>query len=146
MSMNPGATTLPVASITRAASPASDGAIAAMRSPSTATSARRAGAPVPSITAPPRTRSDQAIGSGFLDGDGLHLVALLDAVHVLHAGDDLAEHRVVAVEVRRAAVGDVELAARRVRVLAARHRHRAADVLLLVELRLNLGGRGRGGG
>src|SRR5215470_8470222 len=106
MSMKPGATTLPVASMTRAAWPLSDGATAAMRSPSTATSARRAGAPLPSITAPPRKSSDQAIGSGLFDGDGLHLVALLDSVHVLHAGHHLAEHRVVAVEVRGGAIGD----------------------------------------
>src|SRR5687767_14502304 len=122
MSMKPGVTVLPVASMTRAAWPSSDGATAAMRSPSTATSARRAGAPLPSTTEPPRIRSDQAIGSGLLDGDGLHAIALLDAVHVLHAGDDLAEHRVVAVEVRHGAVGDVELAAGRVRMLAAGHR------------------------
>src|SRR6267142_549362 len=138
MSMKPGDTTLPVASITRSAWPASAGATAAMRSPSTATSARRAGAPLPSTTEPPRSRRDHAIGSGLLDRDRLHLVALLDAVHVLHAGDDLAEDRVVAVEMRRGAVTDVELAAGRVGMLAPGHRHRAAHVLLLVELRLDL--------
>src|SRR2546421_2354226 len=138
MSMKPGDTTLPVASMTRSAWPASVGATAAMRSPSTATSARRAGAPLPSTTEPPRSRSDHAIGSGLLDRDRLHLVALLDAIHVLHAGDDLAEDRVVAVQVRGGAITDVELAAGRVGMLAARHGHRAAHVLLLVELRLDL--------
>src|SRR5438093_8627388 len=144
MSMKPGATTLPVASITRSAGPLRLGATAAMRSRSTATSARRAGAPLPSTTEPPRRRSDHAIGSGLLDGHGLHLVALLDAVHVLHPRDDLAEHGVVAVQMRRGAVGDVELAAGRVGMLAARHRHRAAHVLLLVELGLDLVARAAG--
>ncbi len=60
MSMKPGATTCPAASITRVASPASPGATATIRSPSTATSAGRAGAPLPSIRDPFRTRSDQA--------------------------------------------------------------------------------------
>src|SRR5437867_60049 len=49
----------------------------------------------------------------------------------------MAEHRVLAVEVRRRPVADVELTARRVRVLAARHRHRPPQVLVLVELRLD---------
>src|SRR4030095_8154981 len=99
--MNPGATTCPAASMTRVASPRSPGPIAAMRSPSMATSAARPAAPVPSTTDPLRIRRDHAIGSGLLDLDGLHPVALLDLVHVLHAARDLAEHRVVAVEVRR---------------------------------------------
>ena len=60
MSMNPGATTCPLASIVRVAAPSSRGATATIRSPSTATSAGRAGAPVPSISEPFRTRSDQA--------------------------------------------------------------------------------------
>ena len=60
MSMKPGATTCPAASITRVASPASRGPMATIRSPSTATSAGRAGAPLPSISEPFRTRSDQA--------------------------------------------------------------------------------------
>ena len=60
MSMNPGATTWPAASMTRAASPESFGATATIRSPSTATSAARAGAPEPSISDPFRTRRDQA--------------------------------------------------------------------------------------
>ncbi len=62
MSMKPGATTWPAASITRVASPARRGPIAAIRSPSSATSAGRAGAPLPSMTEPLRMRSDQANG------------------------------------------------------------------------------------
>jgi len=53
--MKPGATIRPLASITRAASPPRCGSTAAMRSPSTATSAARAGAPLPSTTMPFRT-------------------------------------------------------------------------------------------
>src|SRR5215467_12466103 len=75
--MNPGVTIRPVASITREASPRSPRPTAAMRSPSTATSAATLGAPLPSITVPPLRRSDQAIR---LLGDvddllGLDLVA-----------------------------------------------------------------------
>src|SRR5688572_4670866 len=132
--MKPGATTLPRASMTRSAWPVSAGPTATMRSPSTAMSASRAGAPEPSMSEPPRMRRDQVIGSFLDDRHRLHLVALLDAVHVLHAARHLAEDGVAAVEVRRVAVADVELAARGIRVLAARHRHRAAHVLVLVEL------------
>src|SRR5215475_10523912 len=56
MSMNPGATTCPAASSVRA--PSSPSPTPVMRSPVTATSARRPGEPEPSITVPPRmTRS-----------------------------------------------------------------------------------------
>src|SRR5690242_2916099 len=137
MSMKPGATTWPEASITRTASPARRGPIATIRLPSSATSAARAGAPLPSMTEPLRTRSDQANGLLFRDRDRGHLVALLDAVDELHAGHDLAEHGVLPVEVRRGAVADVELAAGGVGMLAARHRQGPAHVLLLVELRLD---------
>src|SRR4029453_17554558 len=137
MSMKPGVTVRPLASITRSAAPTRPGATATTRSPSTATSAARAGAPLPSTTVPPRISRDQAT-SGFLDGHRRHPVALLDAIDVLHAVHHLAEHGVVVVEVRRGPVGDVELAAGRVGVLAAGHRHRAAQVLLLVELGLDL--------
>src|SRR5512145_849715 len=129
--MKPGATTRPAASITRSAGPPSRGATAAMRSPSTATSAARAGPPLPSTTVPPRISRDQAI-SGFLDRHRRHPVPLLDAVDLLHAGDDLAEDGVAVVEVGGGAVGDVELATGGVGVLAAGHGHRAAHVLLLV--------------
>src|SRR5262247_1050184 len=137
MSMKPGATAWPAASITRAASPVRPEPTATIRSPSTATSAARAGAPLPSISEPFLTRSDQAIQLVFGDRDRGHLVTLLDAVDELHARHDLAEHGVLAVEMRRRAVADVELAAGRVGMLAARHRHGAAHVLLLVELRLD---------
>src|SRR5262249_18005139 len=76
-------------------------------------------------------------GSGLDDGHRLHPVALLDAVDVLHAAHHLAEDGVVAVEVWRRAVGDVELAPRGVGMLAARHRQRAAHVLPLAELGLD---------
>src|SRR4051812_42386825 len=135
--MKPGATTCPVASMVRAASPRRPGAMAAMRSPSMATSAGRAAAPVPSMTEPFLIRSVHAIGSALLDLDGLHRVALLDAVDVFHAARHLPEDRVVAVEVRRRSVADVELAARGIRMLAPRHREGPADVLLAVELRRN---------
>src|SRR5262245_22598070 len=107
MSMKPGVTVRPAASITRSAAPARPGSTATTRSPSTATSAARAGAPLPSTTVPPRSSRDQAT-SGFLDGHRRHPVALPDAVDVLHPLHDLAEHRVVVVQVRRGAVGDVE--------------------------------------
>src|SRR5262245_43710753 len=136
MSMKPGATAWPAASITRAGSPVRPWPTAPIRAPSTATSAARAGAPLPSI-GEPFWSSDQAIRLVFGDRDRGHLVALLDAVDELHARHDLAEHGVLAVEVRRRAVADVELAAGRVGMLAARHRHGAAHVLLLVELRLD---------
>src|SRR5262245_9890433 len=128
--MKPGATTRPAASIVRVASPARPGPIAAMRSPSTATSAWYRGAPLPSITRPLRTSSDQGRVLLLDDRHRLHAVALLDAVDVLYARDHVTEDRVVAVEVRGRAIGDVELAPRRVGVLAPRHRHGAAHVLL----------------
>jgi hypothetical protein len=57
-STNPGVTTRPSASSVRLAEPSTApvplSPTATMRSPRTATSARRAGAPVPSTTVPPR--------------------------------------------------------------------------------------------
>src|SRR5712692_9206539 len=108
-----------------------------MRSPSTATSARSTGAPVPSMTIPFRISSDHAIDLPLDDPDGLHPVAHLDTIHHVHALRHDAEDRVLTVEVRLRLEADVELAARRVRLLRARHRHGAADVLLLVELGLD---------
>src|SRR6266545_3290070 len=52
MSMNPGATTCPVASRVRL--PSRPSPISVMRSPAIATSARRPGVPEPSTTVPPR--------------------------------------------------------------------------------------------
>ena len=58
MSMKPGATTRPVASMRRLARAPERSPTAAIRSPITPTSARRQGAPVPSTTRPPaKTRS-----------------------------------------------------------------------------------------
>src|SRR4051795_8701413 len=51
----PGATVRPVTSMTVASTCCGTSPTATIRSPSTATSARRAGAPVPSTTAPPRS-------------------------------------------------------------------------------------------
>jgi hypothetical protein len=53
MSMNPGVTVRPAASIVRPAGSAERSPTVVMRSPVTPTSARRAGAPVPSMTSPP---------------------------------------------------------------------------------------------
>ena len=61
MSMKPGATTRPVASMARPASPPRSGAIAVMRSPVSPTSARRPGLPVPSSTVPPRISQSNAM-------------------------------------------------------------------------------------
>src|SRR3989454_10212833 len=135
--MNPGATTWPVASITRAASPPSPGPTTAMRSPSIATSARCPGAPVPAMTVPPRISRDQATGLLLDDRHRLHPIARLDAIDVIHAGDHLTEDRVVAVEVGLRPIGDVELAAGGVGVLATRHGHGAPRVLARVELGLD---------
>src|SRR2546422_8030893 len=133
--MKPGATTWPPASITRRASPWSPEPTATTRSPSTATSARRAGAPVPSMTEPFLMSSDQIIPAlRFDDRHRRHSITLPDAVHVLHAGDGASKHGVVSVEMGRGAVADVELAARGVGVLAPRHCDAAAHVLLRVEL------------
>src|SRR5262249_45867737 len=141
MSMKPGATMQPVASTTRPASAARSGATAMIRSPASATFARRPGAPVPSRTVPSRMSQSNARGalrparrrgrSGLrlLDLDALHLVAGLDAVDHVHARRHLAEDRVVVVEVRRRGKANVELATRRIRALRTGHRHGPAHVL-----------------
>src|SRR2546425_891315 len=109
--MKPGATTWPPASITRRASPWSPEPTATTRSPSTATSARRAVAPVPSMTEPFLMSSDQIIPAlRFDDRHRRHSITLPDAVHVLHAGDGASKDGVVSVEMGRGAVADVELA------------------------------------
>src|SRR5438067_8750085 len=71
MSTTPGVTTAPSASMRRRPSPSSASLpTAVMRSPSTATSARLGGAPVPSTTVPPLiTRS---WGIGYLPDGGEH--------------------------------------------------------------------------
>src|SRR4029434_10351817 len=105
--------------------------------PSTATPAATLGAPLPSTTVPPLMRSDQAMNlRGRLDDlHRLHLVARLDLValvalgHDFHARGDLAEHGVLAVEEVGRREGDVELAPRRVRILAAGHSQHFAHML-----------------
>src|SRR6267378_1578826 len=103
--MNPGATMLPVASMTSApdgASPA--GSTAVMRSPSTSTVAAVGSAPVPSATRPPvsarmdsllfwsegqlgdRVRLDQLLIDGMTETDCLG--HLYDAVDGDHGGFD----------------------------------------------------------
>ena len=77
--MKPGATTSPSASITRAAPPET-GPISAIRPPAIDTSARRAGAPVPSIRVPFLIRRSLAIGEPTF-GRVVRL-ALRDAVRV----------------------------------------------------------------
>src|SRR5438445_139053 len=136
--VKPGATTWPPASITRRASPWSPEPTATTRSPSTATSARRAGAPVPSMTEPFLMSSDQIIPAlRFDDRHRRHSITLPDAVHVLHAGDGASEGGVLAVQARVVGEHDEDLAPRGVRVPAARHADDAADELALVELGLD---------
>src|SRR3989442_7832057 len=139
MSMKPGATMSPRASRVRAASPERLPPTATMRSPSTATSAAIAGAPLPSTTVPFLISSDQAMRSpgGLDDLHRLHLVALLDLVHHVHPRGDLAEHGVLAVEEMGGGERDVELAPGGIGTLASRHGEHAPHVLLLVELRLD---------
>src|SRR5262245_45279173 len=61
MSMKPGATTQPVASLVRTARAATS-PTATIRSPRMATSPGAPGAPLPSTTVPPRIRRSQSIG------------------------------------------------------------------------------------
>ncbi len=76
-SMNPGATTSPRASTTRAAGSAPSAPTAVMRPPLTATSAARRGPPVPSMTVPPRSRrSTGGIGVPIKRGGHRALAAL----------------------------------------------------------------------
>src|SRR3954451_13836270 len=71
---------------------------------------------------------------GVLDRAARVPVALLDRVDVLHAGNNLAPDRVLTIERRGWREADEELAVGAVRVLRARHRDGAADMLLRVEL------------
>src|SRR5690606_1019501 len=64
-------------------------------------------------------------GSRLGNGNADHDVALLNRVDDIRATRDLAEHRVLAVQVRRRDVRDEELAAVRVRT-GVRHRDHAA--------------------
>src|SRR5579871_3777454 len=67
MSMKPGATARPCASITRVALPATRGPTAAMRPSATARSPEMPGLPVPSISRPPRIRMSYAMRSLVLE-------------------------------------------------------------------------------
>src|SRR5262249_489475 len=69
----------------------------------------------------PHGRFDDLVGV-------LDRFAAFDLVDVLHAGDDLAPHGVLAVEEAGVVKADKKLAIARIRVGGARHRHRAADV------------------
>src|SRR3990172_158634 len=118
MSMKPGVTRQLRASTRRRASPARPGPMATIRSPASATSADRAGGPVPSTTRPPRISPSTPIVGRLrlrgLDPDRLHPVAPPDRVHDVHPRDHLAEDRVLPVEVRGGGEADVELAPRTV--------------------------------
>ena len=119
--------------------PASPGPIAAMRSPSTATSAARAGAPLPSTTVPFRIRSDQA-HDRYWGTSVIFTVFILSPTLILStiSMPEVTWPKTVYWPSRMGGgEHDVELAARRVRSLGARHRQYAADVLLLVELGLD---------
>src|SRR6478735_8386709 len=63
--------------------------------------------------------ADHAVGIG--DGAVVGVVAELDLVDILHAGDDLADDRVLAVEEVARGEHDEELRIRAVRVLRASH-------------------------
>src|SRR5882757_10242598 len=73
-------------------------------------------------------------------------LAALDLVDVLHALGHLAPDGVLTVEERGIPEADEELAIAGIRALRTRHRHRAAHVLLAVELRLQLLARAAGAG
>src|SRR5437899_1566361 len=69
------------------------------------------------------------------DLHGLHAVADLDPVHDVHAAHDPAEGGVLAVQAPVVGEHHEDLAARGVRVRAARHADDASDELALAELR-----------
>src|SRR6185437_4062420 len=71
-------------------------------------------------------------------------VALLDRVDIFHAGDDLAEGGVFAVEEERRAQADEELAVGAVGIWAARHAERAAQEARAVEFGLEILARAAG--
>src|SRR6185436_10744333 len=71
------------------------------------------------------------------DLDGLDAIADTDLVDHAHAGDDAAEGRVLAVQERRGAQHEIDLAAGRVGIVGARHAEHAALEGPLVELRLD---------
>src|SRR6185437_12439116 len=76
---------------------------------------------------------------GIVDRAVLVGIALLDGVDVLHAGRDLAEDGVLAVEERRRLEADEKLAVAAVGIAGARQAQRAAlEMRALAELRLDV--------
>src|SRR2546428_13781582 len=72
-----------------------------------------------------------------VDLDRLHAVADLDRVDDLHTADHPTERGVLTVQMARRTEHDVELAARRVGIVLARHPEPAAVELPAVDLRLD---------
>src|SRR6187402_1887275 len=68
-----------------------------------------------------------------------HRLAALDLVDIVHAFDDLAPHRVLAVEEGGIVEADEELRIGRVRVLRTRHRAGAAGVIHVRKFSLEIG-------
>src|SRR5207249_6240130 len=91
MSMNPGATTRPAASMRRLAGTPCRFPTAAMRSPTTHTSARDHGAPVPSTTRPPAKSRSQEAGRGD--------AAAIRAKATIIMGSTLREREIIIPEV-----------------------------------------------
>src|SRR5262249_14237915 len=75
-----------------------------------------------------------ALGNGAVVG----LRSLVDLVDELHARDDLAPDRVLAVGPGRVGEADEELAVGAVGIVRARHRKRAADMMLVRDLGLEV--------
>ncbi len=127
--MKPGATTCPLASITRgglAVKAGADGHDPIGLHGDVGPPPRGAAA-IDDL--PPRIRSDQATSySSTMTTDVIRSPCLMRSTCSMPR-HHLAEHGVVAVEVRVWPVADVELAAGGVGMLAARHGHRAPHVL-----------------
>src|SRR5262245_4906985 len=112
------------------------GIMSGMRCCYTARLSVRKSRDVPVQVASWKSHGDDLVGIGDRAAVAL---PLLDRVDVLHAFDDLAPHRVLAVEPRGIREADEELAVGAVRIAAARHRARAAHVPLAREFRLQIG-------
>src|SRR6185437_10589306 len=65
-------------------------------------------------------------------------IALLDRVDIFHARYDLAEERVLAIEIRRRREADEELAVGAIGTRRTRHADAAADEMRLTELGLDI--------
>src|SRR5215472_604335 len=128
-------------------------------------SATASAGPAPGITTAPamaptaNRRGTLRMGASLLGvGRDLHLqhavrigdgaaspFALLELIDRLHAGHDLADHGVLAVEPRRVRKADEELAVRRIRVAGARHADGAALERRRAELGRHIGVLGSAG-